>query len=254
LSITTNWHFSHTGLLFRLPPETLTQWLTDVISVKLPAILLVMIAALNANGQTAAPAQVQCTQPGQQAVPATQQPLKFHDVTITGSLRARGYAWDWFTPTSGNNDYQYPGNIFRINLCTTRRGTDLDVEFAVPFMFALPTNAVGTGPQQGALGFGSNYFSANNWNRNVAMSFPRQLYAKFKIAGNKDNTVQLGRFTFLDGSEITPKDDTLAALKRDRVNQRLLGISDSRTSAEALMVCIIRILRRSLITSPLLRR
>jgi hypothetical protein len=86
----------------------LTQWLTDVVSVKLPAVLLLMIAALNANGQTATPAQAQCTQAGQQAVSATQRPLKFRDVTVTGSLRARGYAWDWFTPTSGNNDNQYP--------------------------------------------------------------------------------------------------------------------------------------------------
>ena len=177
--------------------------------MKLLAVVSLILMAQNANSQSAAPAQVQCTQ---------------GTVTITGSLRARGYAWDWFTPTSGNNDYQYPGNIFRLNLCTTTRsGTDLAVEFAVPFMFALPTNAIGTGPQQGLLGFGANYFSANDGRRNVAMVFPRQLYAKFKVEGNKDNTVQLGRFTFLDGSEITPKDETLATLKRDRVTQRLLG-------------------------------
>jgi hypothetical protein len=166
-------------------------------------VLLLIIAAVNANGQTAAPAQGQCT--------------------TTGSLRARGYAWDWFTPTSGENQYQYPGNMFRMSFCTIRRGTELNIEFAVPFMFALPTNAVGTGPQQGALGLGSNYFSANNGNRNPAMIFPRQLYAKFKVAGNKNNTVQVGRFTFLDGSELTPKDETLAALKRERILQRLLG-------------------------------
>jgi hypothetical protein len=166
--------------------------------------LLLIVTALNANAQTSAAGQ-------------------FCDKTITGSLRARGYGWHWFTPTSRNNDYQYPGNIFRISFCTTRHETDLDAEFAVPFMFWLPTDATGTGPQQGALGFGANYFSANNGERNAALIFPRQLYAKFKVAGNKDNTVQLGRFTFLDGTEITPKNDTLATLKRDRVTQRLLG-------------------------------
>src|SRR5262249_26810628 len=168
-----------------------------------PAVLFLIVAAGDANGQTAAPAQAQCA--------------------ITGSLRARGYAWDWFTPASGENQYQYSGNIFRTNFCTTRNGIDLTVEFTVPFMFALPTNAIGTGPQQGALGFGSNYFPANNGNRNPALIFPRQLNARFKVRGNKDNTVQVGRFTFLDGSELTPKDETLAALKRERVIQRLLG-------------------------------
>ena len=33
----------------------------------------------------------------------------------------------------------------------------------------------------------------------------------------------IGRFTFLDGSEVTPKNATLTVLKRDRVNQRLIG-------------------------------
>src|SRR6516225_2528846 len=116
--------------------------------------LLLIVTALNANGQTPAAGQ-------------------FCDKTITGNLRARVYDWHWFTPTSGNNDYQYPGNIFRISFCTTRHETDLDAEFAVPFMFWLPTDATGTGPQQGALGFGANYFSANNGERNVALIFPR---------------------------------------------------------------------------------
>jgi hypothetical protein len=172
---------------------------------KISSAVWLLVVALNANGQTAGSGQPECSQPA------------------TGSLRARVYAWDWFKPNSGNNDYQYPGNIFRLNLCTTTQATDLNVEFAVPFMFALPTNAIGTGPQQGMLGFGANYFSANDGHRNVAMIFPKQLYAKFKLGGNKDNTLQLGRFTFLDGTEITPKDETLKALKQDRVNQRLLG-------------------------------
>src|SRR5262249_6681255 len=144
-------------------------------------------------------------------------------VTITGSLRARGYSWDWFKPTTGNNDYQYSGNILRLNLSANPYGTELDAEFAIPFMLDLPTGATGSGPNQGALGFGSNYSTANDGKQNVGMIFPRQLYAKFNLAGDKGNTLQVGRFTFLDGTEIAPKNATLAALKRDRVTQRLLG-------------------------------
>ena len=55
-------------------------------------------------------------------------------------------------------------------------------------------------------------------------SFPKQLYVRFKhLGGLEGQTVQIGRFTFLDGSEVAPKDATLAQLKRDRVSQRLLG-------------------------------
>src|SRR5215468_1255058 len=212
--------------------------------------VFLMVAPLIAN---APPAQAQCDPAASQPVSGASQPLKFRDITITGSLRARGYSWDWFTPTSGNNDYQYPGNIFRLDLCTIRHNTEWNVEFAVPFIFGLPTDAVGTGPQQGALGFGSNYFSANNGRRNVAMIFPDQLYAKFKVAGDKDNTLQLGRFIFLDGTEITPQNDTLATLKRDASLNGSSGISDFQTSAGVLTVCITHTLHRNPRTSFLLQ-
>jgi hypothetical protein len=183
-----------------------------------------MFSAAAANAQTASlvPSQpvAAASQPAQAAAP---QPLKLGGWTVTGSLRARGYSWDWFKPTAGNNDYQYSGNILRFGFAASEHGTDLNAEFAVPFMLDLPTGATGTGANQGALGLGSNYFTANNNRQNVAMIFPKQLYAKFNLAGDKGNTLQVGRFTFLDGSELAPKDATLAALKRDRVAQRLLG-------------------------------
>jgi hypothetical protein len=91
-------------------------------------------------------------------------------------------------------------------------------------MLGLPTNATGTGPQQGALGLGANYFSANGGVQNTAMIFPKQLYFRLDgLGGNHAHTLQIGRFEFLDGSELAPKNATLATLKRDRVAQRLIG-------------------------------
>src|SRR5581483_2084566 len=85
-------------------------------------------------------------------------------------------------------------------------------------------NATGTGAQQGALGLGANYFSANDANRNTAMILPKQLYVRLDgLGGHKRHTLQAGRFEFLDGSEVLPKNATLAAVKRDRVFQRLIG-------------------------------
>jgi hypothetical protein len=148
----------------------------------------------------------------------------FGRVTVSGSLRSRVYFWDWFEPTSGNNTYQYSGNIFRIGLSQKHDWWDWNAEFAVPFLLGMPANATGTGPQQGALGLGANYVSANGGSQNTAMIFPKQLYWRFDgFGGSHSHTLQLGRFEFLDGSEVTPRNSTLAALKRDRVFQRLIG-------------------------------
>ncbi len=153
----------------------------------------------------------------------TPSPMKLGDITITGSLRARLYAWDWFQPASGQNQYQYSGNLLRVNLAESLRSWDWDAEFAVPFLLGLPTKATDAAPQ-GALGLGSNYYSANSNSQNTAMIFPKQLYIRLKhLGGMEGQTLQVGRFTFLDGSELAPKDATLATLKRDRVSQRLLG-------------------------------
>ncbi len=154
---------------------------------------------------------------------ATPSQIKLGDITITGSLRARLYVWDWFQPASGQNQYEYSGNLLRVNLAESLRSWDWDAEFAAPFLLGLPTKATDAAPQ-GALGLGSNYYAANNNSQYAAMIFPRQLYVRLKhLGGLEGQTLQVGRFTFLDGSELAPKDATLATLKRDRVSQRLLG-------------------------------
>ena len=150
--------------------------------------------------------------------------IKLGGITVTGSLRLRFYGWDWFQPASGENQYVYSGNLMRIGLSQKGETWDWTAEFAAPFLLGLPNNATGTGPNQGALGLGANYFTANDASRNTAMIFPKQFFVRFDGAGgNKAHTLQIGRFEFLDGSELAPKNASLAALKRDRVAQRLLG-------------------------------
>jgi hypothetical protein len=152
------------------------------------------------------------------------KPIKLGSVIVTGSLRSRLYGWDWFEPTAGDNSYAYSGNLLRVGFSQSREKWDWNAEFAVPFLLGLPANPTGTGPQQGALGFGSNYLSANDGNQNTAMLFPKQLYIRFiGMAGLKGQSLKVGRFEFNDGTEIAPKNATLAAVKRDRVTQRLIG-------------------------------
>jgi len=152
------------------------------------------------------------------------EPNKLGGVTVTGSLRSRFYGWDWFQPAGGDNIYAYSGNLLRVGFSQSREKWDWNAEFAVPFILGLPASPNGTGPQQGALGFGSNYLTANSRSQNATMFFPKQLYIRFNsMAGIKAQSLQVGRFEFNDGSEIVPKNATLAAVKRDRVTQRLIG-------------------------------
>jgi hypothetical protein len=193
--------------------------------VRFASILLLTVFTINANGQTATPLAAAST-----AVPAVPSPapaapgpLRLGDITITGTLRSRAYGWDWFQPTAGNNNYAYSGNFLRLNLSQNRHTWQWNTELAIPFLLGMPTGATGTGPQQGALGFGSNYLSANKGNQNAAMIFPRQLYVQFDAIAGEKGHLKIGRFVFVDGTELAPKNATLAALKRDRVAARLLG-------------------------------
>jgi hypothetical protein len=150
-------------------------------------------------------------------------PMKLGDVVVTGTFRTRAYGWDWFEPSSGNNQYGYSGNILRVNLSEHRKGWDWDAEFAAPFLLGLPDTATAAAPQ-GALGLGSNYYSANGNSQYSGMVFPKQLYVRMKGLGPSEaGSLQVGRFEFNDGTEIVPKSATLATLKRDRISQRLIG-------------------------------
>src|SRR5579872_5040642 len=80
---------------------------------------------------------------------ASPTPAMLGDLNVTASLRSRVYFWDWFQPTSGNNNYQYSGNLFRIGLSQSHGSWDWNAEFGVPFLLGLPAGATGSGPQQG---------------------------------------------------------------------------------------------------------
>lgn len=147
------------------------------------------------------------------------KPRKLGSITVQGSFRSRTEVWDWFKSDTGDPSYAFSGNIFRLSLSQSYEKFDWQVEMAVPFLLGLPDNAVATGTQ-GQLGLGANYFLANDRSRNSIGAFPKQAFLRFKSGAQ---SLRVGRFEFMDGSETTPKSATLAAIKRDRINMRLLG-------------------------------
>jgi hypothetical protein len=144
-------------------------------------------------------------------------------ITIQGNFRTRVEDWNWFQGDGANNAYAFSGNLLRLSISQARESLDWQLEFSVPFLLGLPDNAVAAGTQ-GQLGLGASYFVANNKSQYSVMPFAKQGFLRFKsLGGNPAQSLRIGRFEFLDGSEVTPKDATLAAIKRDRVVQRLIG-------------------------------
>jgi hypothetical protein len=148
--------------------------------------------------------------------------IKIGDVTVAGSLRTRVESWDWFEGNA-NNDYTYPASLLRLSFSESRKAFDWQLELALPFLLGLPNDAIAPGAQ-GQLGLGATYFAANGRSTNAAMLFAKQGFLRFnELGGVAGQSLKLGRMEFFDGAEVTPKDPTLAALKRDRIAQRLIG-------------------------------
>jgi hypothetical protein len=148
------------------------------------------------------------------AVPAGADEVKFNF-----SVRSRVEAWDWFGDDPGGQ-YGFSGNLIRFGWNSTGKKLDWTAEFAAPVLLGLPSDAV-LGAPRGVLGVGGNYFVGNQRNQNAAMVFLKQGFVRVKMG--KSASLRLGRYEFLDGSEVAPADPVVAALKRDRIQQRLLG-------------------------------
>jgi hypothetical protein len=165
------------------------------------SLCVLVLSAASVVAQTAAPA-----------------PVKIGSVTVQGSIRSRLEMWDWFQGEA-NNSYAYSGNILRLAFGQVTPRFDWNIELAAPFLLNLPDDAIAPGVQ-GQLGLGGNYFGANDRSQNAGMVFPKQAFIRAK-AGK--NALRLGRFEYVDGTETTPSDATLAWVKRERITQRLIG-------------------------------
>ena len=156
---------------------------------------------------------------------AAAQSITLGPIAVSGSLRTRAYSWDWFGDGT-NGEYMYPGSLARLGFSQSRKRYDWQLELAVPVVLDLPPDAIAPGAA-GQLGLGATYFAANTSRRNAAAFFIKQGAVRFKSIGgpgsNDGQSLKVGRMEFNDGTEVVPKNATLAALKRDRISQRLLG-------------------------------
>ncbi len=150
--------------------------------------------------------------------PAT-PPLQLGGVTFSGSIRERYEVWNWFEAPSGNNLYGYSGTVVRFGFSQKHEHYDWNIEFEAPILLGIPDNAVHAAPL-GQYGLGGAYYVANDKSQDTAFIFPKQAFLRLK---GEHSSLRMGRMEFTDGSEVTPKDPTLASLKADHIAQRLLG-------------------------------
>lgn len=148
------------------------------------------------------------------------EPIKLGSVILSGSIRSRIEAWEWFTPNSGNPGYAFMGNHLRLNFSRPGKRFDWTIELASPILLGLPDDAVAAG-QQGQLGMGGSYFVANDRKSNAGSLFPKQVFLRIK--SRDTSSLRIGRFELQDGSEVTAANPTMGVIKRDRVHQRLIG-------------------------------
>jgi Alginate export len=160
------------------------------------------------------------------AAPQPQKPDGFQSkhklgpLDIAADWRVRAEGWNWFESDSGDNDYAFTHSLLRISVGQRTEHFDWKLEGAQDSILALPSGAVVSAPQ-GQLGLGGTYYASNGNTRNNANGFVKQAYVTLKKLGPFN--AQLGRFEFLDGIELMPKDRLLAALAQTRVSQRLIG-------------------------------
>jgi hypothetical protein len=140
-------------------------------------------------------------------------------ITTGVSLRTRAEAWDWFDAGPAGR-YVFSGTILRGSVLWRTPSVSARVELAAPILLGLPDDALAAAPA-GALGLGANYFAAGTGDRHAAHLFPKEAWVQF--GGAEGHRLRLGRTEFADGGELTPASATLAAIKGQRIAQRLIG-------------------------------
>ena len=158
---------------------------------------------------------------GSLAGQATAAPPPVPAVTVWSARNwTRTEVWRFFEPPAGggNNDYVYAANRFQGGLRHTAPRYEVTAALQYVQFAGLPSDAIGPGP----LGAGAVYFA------HAGHSDSRQVYLRYLNLRLKDVVVpglmiQAGRMAYASGSETVSGDPKIEAVKRQRVDARLIG-------------------------------
>jgi hypothetical protein len=155
-----------------------------------------------------------------QAAPSAAAPA----VQTTWSVRdwTRAELWGFFEPPPGGGDPTYAFAANRLQAGVRRRARRYDATATLQYVQfgGLPTGAVGPGP----LGVGAVYFS------HAGRTDSHQVYLRYLNVQLKDLvpgvSVQVGRMPYASGGEAASGVPKIEAVKRQRVDARLVGEFD----------------------------
>ncbi len=148
--------------------------------------------------------------------------IKIGDAVVSSSLRSRMYSWDWFGDTP-NGEYTYSGSLLRFGVTESKPEIRLAsrVRRAGARQHADERRDAGAARQ---LGLGGELCRRQQRLDQLVEHLPETGRTSIKgIGGIAGQSIKAGRMEFIDGSELAPAHSTLAALKRDRIAQRLLA-------------------------------
>src|SRR5215469_3209688 len=110
------------------------------------------------------------TQDAPAAAPAAPAPFKIGGITVSGGFRTREEDWQWFESNLARSKYIYSSNLLRLAFSQSFESFDWQLEFSLPFLLALPNNAIAAGTP-GQLGLGAAYFVGNSKSQDASMIF-----------------------------------------------------------------------------------
>jgi hypothetical protein len=144
--------------------------------------------------------------------------------SLTWTIRnwSRAELWRFFEPPQGGGDseYIYVANRLQLGVRRVARRYELSAPLQYVQFGNLPREAVGPGP----LGLGAVYFA------HAGRSDSHQVYLRYLNARIRDVlpsvSLQVGRMPYASGGEAASGDAKIEAVKRQRVEARLVGEFD----------------------------
>ena len=156
-----------------------------------------------------------------QTPPHDAPPAHTYPFSINVYDRTRTDVYDWYSDPPYTTTYPFVEQLLRVSISQRLKHIDWLAELSSNDAFDVPTTSVAPATAQGNLGLGGNYYAASP-NTTPAAAALRQGYIRFHTSAPGTN-LRIGRFEFFDGSETTPKDNTMLWLQTNRVAQRLIG-------------------------------
>lgn len=160
------------------------------------------------------------TQGAGSTAPAATKPAG-HPITFSVYERARNDTWQWFAAPPASETYSYLQSLLRIAVAQRLAHWDWQAEISQPWVGGVPKDAVAPVAAKGQLGLGGTYYASSANNTEPAAAFFKQGWLRYDAGPDKN--IRVGRFEFLEGVELHPKDPTILWLQNNRVQQHLIG-------------------------------